>query len=385
MRLTVKSLFLFLVSFTFRLVEAGWQVRGVEARYLYAVYRMDVEISAAKAIADGTWDPKDPDSEKPWKLGRDLKDTSVDTDYPDGREGKYGLNWHSFIRATQNGNSNYPMKDLASRIGDSWMPSLKDVEKLAVFEPDDGRKLKPADDPKALSTDKFTFAGFNLDKILGGLNKGKGRPANDDYFMFDNLLKIVGQRGYELHKQDSTRAKPFFEIMDESLREASMGRALEAEKFKLEGARDDLLKFDKEKNKTPILSKKWFISVTTTVGDKENGIKGGDKSELFKDKEVTKLDVKATVKELKNKVGKNANFPTYKERLKALAKQWGQKGTFGDKDVTWGGNEAKTHEDVRKQQTVLRKAMAKQTGGSVDFGEGGCGYDVPADPKRFRF
>ncbi|KAH6680105.1 hypothetical protein F5X68DRAFT_234622 [Plectosphaerella plurivora] len=133
MRFRFKPLAMLAMSMALDVVHAGWEVRGVEALFMYTAYRMDVDLSSAAAIAAGTWDPTDPDAEKPWKLGRNLPDrtgTALDRPVP-APAGKYGLNFHEFARLAGRSAFTYPRDGPERNAINSWAPTLLSVKNMA--------------------------------------------------------------------------------------------------------------------------------------------------------------------------------------------------------------------------------------------------------------
>ncbi|RGP77359.1 hypothetical protein FLONG3_4497 [Fusarium longipes] len=379
MRLPFNPLtFLAGLSATVKLVEAGHYSRGVEALFMYTAYRMDVELSAAKAIAEGTWDPNDPDAEKPWKLARDIPDddahtTESDWDQPRDRS-KYGHNFHSFIRQTQGKSSRYPQSGTPGfdDLKDRWNPSLEDVKMMAKWgapkDTNTGGTLDPSQ--------KYPYNGFELRKLLGGCCDGNaGADNRDSYFRWHNILSIVGYRVKELYEQDPTAGKPFYDKMRACLVNAHIARTLESEHYKIQGVRK---LFSQIKN----VSQNW-VKVDNKVLMKDH-INGADREESIwrgNDDTMDALNTDETKKNIKAKLT-GGNKPIAKstiEALKDISKNWGSTKA-SDSSSVWGDDQTVLHEKVREQTYVLRRAMQRQMK-STDGSSEGCGFIAPSPPK----
>ncbi|KAH6951384.1 hypothetical protein DER45DRAFT_635421 [Fusarium avenaceum] len=362
------------LSAALKVVEAGSAVRGLEALFMYTAYRMDVELSSAKAIADGTWDPSDPDAEKPWKLGRDLPDdashtTATDWDQPRDPN-KYGHNFHSFIRQTQSANSRYPESGPEWGAVNKWNPTLESVKNMA-------RWAGPASgsggsvDPSA----KFTYNGFDLHKMLGGCCQDKTATNKDAYFRFDNIYKIVGYRVKELYEQDPAAGRQFHDKMSKCLYNTYIGRSFEAEPFKIDGIRAEFAKIKGA-------SRKWVI-VKEKVPVKDHVLGADSPISIWKDKDdliPEALDTSKTRKEIKGSLKGNEKLA--KELVKVMKDAAANWGSTSERDSTkqWGDTQTQLHENVRSQVMTLGEALREQMKSS-DGSSQGCGFQAPNPPK----
>ncbi|EGY15835.1 hypothetical protein VD0002_g7857 [Verticillium dahliae] len=390
MRFNAPSLVVAILGATVRMVHAGMSVRGAEALYIYNVYRMDVEISAARALADGSWSGPGDTREVPWKIGRYLGDSTVPEDYPNGRGNHYGLNFHAFIRLTQGSGSNYPRNNHQSRIADDWMPTLLEVKNLPRFPPDSG-ELMPIDS-NTPTPQRYTFSSFDLHKMLGATSKGAGLNAKNPYFWFDNVLKILGKRAAQLYELDPARGAGYFNNMKPCLRESHVGRTIEIEPFKQEGIGKDLVALAKQQGMGSSFSRNWIK--TKEVTPAENIRKGGDETVYFSQMpdpknanqmvpyKYTAFDSAATSDAIKKNTKKQFR-EALQARMKVMAKEFGTKGPDdenGKPEWILGDEQNVKHENVRKQVWVLKINHERQQD-SATGSASGCGYKKPADPK----
>ncbi|RGP69671.1 hypothetical protein FSPOR_4483 [Fusarium sporotrichioides] len=361
------------LSATLKVVQAGSAVRGLEALFMYTAYRMDVEISSARAIADGTWDPNDPNAEKPWKLGRDIPDddahtTATDWDQPRDPN-KYGHNFHSFIRQTQSANSRYPQSGPKWGAVDRWNPTVESVKDMASWEGPTGSGGGSMD-PSA----KFTYNGFDLHKLLGGCCQNKGATNKDAYFRFDNIYKIVGYRVAELYEKDPAAGKAFHEKMSKCLYNTYIGRTFEAEPFKIDGIRNEFAKI-KGASRSWVEVKK-DVSVTQHV----QGATAASSIWTDEDKIPQALNTKKTKDTIKQKLEGNSKLRKELVKLmKDAAENWGSTSEHDD-EKKWGDTQTQLHENVRAQVMTLGSALGKQMK-STDGSLQGCGFQAPNPPK----
>ncbi|KAM0339001.1 hypothetical protein ACHAPU_011102 [Fusarium lateritium] len=360
------------LSVSLKIVEAGSAVRGLEALFFYTAYRMDVDLSSARAIADGSWDPNDPDAEKPWHIARDLPDdaahtTATDWDHPRDPN-KYGHNFHSFIRQTQGSSSRYPTSGPQWGAVDKWNPTLDSVKGMASWEGATGTGGGDMD-PSA----KFTYNGFDLQKMLGGCCQDKSATNKDAYFRFDNIYKIIGWRVKELYEQNPAAGRAHYEKMARCLYNSYIGRTFEAEPYKITGIRDEFAKIKGA-------SRNWVeVKTNVLVKDHVNGAdtpnsvwKGDDdKIPLALDTSKTKKTIKGALKNNKDLAKKVINV------MKDVAENWGSMPE-NSKDTKWGDAQTRMHENVRKQVFVLGQALGKQMKQGGDSSQ--CGFTAPQSP-----
>jgi hypothetical protein len=362
------------LSATVKVVEAGHYARGVEALFMYTAYRMDVELSSAKAIADGTWDPNDPDAEKPWKLARDVPDddahtTESDWDQPRDRS-KYGHNFHSFIRQTQGKSSRYPQSGAGfDDVADRWNPDMESVKRMAEWgaPSSGGGNMDPSQ--------KYPYNGFDLRKLLGGCCDGNAGSNRDDYFRFHNILSIVGYRVKELYEQNPTAGKPYYEKMRKCLLNAHIARTFESEEFKIKGIRKVFSKINNVSMKWVISDPDKLVKEHVNGADTDDSIWRGEKDTI---KEALNTD--ATKDMIKDSL--KGNKPLAKSTiatLKDVSKNWGS-AKASDSSQVWGDEQTVLHEKVRQQTYVLRKAMKNQLK-NTDGSSEGCGFTAPSLPS----
>jgi hypothetical protein len=377
MRLPFHPLtFLAGLTATVKVVEAGHYARGVEALFMYTAYRMDVELSAAKAIADGTWDPNDPDAEKPWKLARDIPDddahtTESDWDQPRDRS-KYGHNFHSFIRQTQGKSSNYPRSGTPGfdDVSDRWNPSPESVKMMAKWgaPANTGGHMDPSQ--------KYPYNGFELRKLLGSCCDENAGSNRDSYFRFHNVLSIVGYRVKELYEQNPTAGRPYYEKMRICLVNAHIARTFESEEYKIKGVR-------KLFSTLPNASQSWVeVEKNKLVREKVNGA-DVDESIWRGDGDTMKesLNTDVTIHTIKQKLtgGNKALAKSTKAALLDISKNWGT-AKKSDPSQIWGDEQTVLHEEVRSQTSVLRRAMGRQMR-NTDGSSEGCGFTSPTPAK----
>ena len=306
---------------------AGYNSKSAEVEFFYRAYRMDVDVSSAELLAEAEKEGRvaDPDVEKPWKIGRDIKGENMEDDWPDkdvkaqeDKKKRYGLNFHAFVTGAQGTTSSYGRAAARKKIKNPWEPPLSvwaDTRKgesysgernnIARLPRDDGKPLQDLDDTtndpiqskQNLAKKKWSYEKLDPALLFGGLNKATGYDA--DYFDFDNMLAIIAKRASELYQKNPTVAGPHYEAMIKAADEAKLGRDLDGEKFKI-GDIEKLMRrymVDQQKLGAASVSKD---QIKTTV---ETAPKT---SVLFKKWKYSKFSPEETLKHLAS--GK-ANFP----------------------------------------------------------------------------
>ncbi|KAH7363517.1 hypothetical protein B0T11DRAFT_353800 [Plectosphaerella cucumerina] len=382
MRFRFKPLAMLAMSMALDVVHAGWEVRGVEALFMYTAYRMDVDLSSAAAIAAGTWDPTDPDAEKPWKLGRNLPDrtgTALDRPVP-APAGKYGLNFHEFARLAGRSAFTYPRDGPERNAINSWAPTLLSVKNMARWQHRAGQAM-PDIDSNVDMADKFSFGGFDLDKLLGDCCKATTHQGNSNYFQWDNILKVVGYRIHELYQLNPGGAAIYLRDLRAAAKEAVIGRGMDAEKFKSKAIYDSVRRDVEAKlpGKGSSIGRAWVITsptvkVSVQVPNSENSI--------FADNEIKNaVDVKATVKKFKQSLKSNPALRDVAiDSMKHMARKWGS--AAGGSYAQAGDAGALEHERVRAEFITLRSSILKMQGSNVGTGAGECGFSAPITPTR---
>ncbi|KAK5652625.1 hypothetical protein OQA88_10218 [Cercophora sp. LCS_1] len=246
------------------LVAANYDSRGPEVEFFYRAYRMDVDVSVAEFLADPKNAGKDPNVEKPWKLGRNIAGINYPEDWPGTNtvpRGVYGLNFHSWAAGVDKGGY-YGRTAARTRIADPMDPDFKaafaDVKTDGKTYDEPRRnimRLQPEsfnldpynsdgefDDPDSLR--KYSWTGMNPNFLLGDLNKAKRGAKLGDYFEFDNLLGLTAKRCSELYEKNPTVAGPHYAKMAHALEQAHLGRQMESRAYKITGAEKTLAKYE---------------------------------------------------------------------------------------------------------------------------------------------
>lgn len=329
-------------------VAANYDSRGPEVEFFYRAYRMDVDISVAEFLANPENEGKDPNVEKPWQLGRNLKTQNDDLDWPKGGRPHpfYGLNFHAWM-AGVDAQGKYGRAAARSRIDDPVDPDFKAAfgdekdangnyveprKNIMRLPPNDGRALDPIRPDnsfaKPRSLNKFSFTAFNPNEIFGGLNKATKGMNPGNYFEFDNMLGIVAKRCSDLYEKNPAVGKAHYQAMTDALRNAEEGRRMESRKFQVEGAYKVLEKYETSKHlKEGTISRQKNILKTKTKVEpttKSGSWYPGWKSE--------KLDLSATKKSWPKSLAqhKEAIFGKPKSISKGVMVEFVEKWTKGD-------------------------------------------------------
>ncbi|KAM7192237.1 hypothetical protein V8F20_008939 [Naviculisporaceae sp. PSN 640] len=358
----VFSALWFLNSF----VSANIDTRALEIAFAYEAYRLDVEVSVAEFLADPKNEGKDPDVEKPWKLGRDIPAKNEAADGPNGMgtsPRRYGLNVHAFCAGVSKKEFEYGRIAARARIADPWAPDFraaymetKDANGRYVGEPrtiarlprDNGVPLDPIKPDGSFadedSKNKYTWGGYNPTTVLGDLNAAKGKTQGN-YFQVDNVLGILAKRASELYQKNPTVARPYYERMAVLADEAAKIRKIENQGNQAAAFRKYLEQYEK-KNKVknnlisgnPDLIKTRVRTMDTVAGSWCSGWK------------YREIDIEATranwptTSALKEHggaiVGSNGakrKTPDAKQEYTLFSQRWAA-GNFADKKPTGGGN-----------------------------------------------
>lgn len=354
------------------LAEAGRHARGLELLFFYNCYRLDVEVSVAQWLADNPGKtPAEANAARPWSMAKnaEIPNFPEDADPPGGPQ-RYGMNFHTFAVATESNESRYARLEGRAQIADRWMPKPQEVVGIARW-PFDNKSIKMGPDPdNKKDPNRYSYRGFDTIKMLGTLNAKPGALKNDDYFNFDNMLKIVSQRAKDLYERNPEIGRPYFENMVKCLKEAQVARRMEAAAFRKKGVWYHLQKLDAEENKkTRQLSASWMESSKIKIK--------GSESTVFKNWEYEDLDVRKTAERMEKRISPGF-YVKVLQRMNHVADNWQSANP-----ENWDP-EARGHAVVATQEKVLVKKMRQQI---ADGGNpAGCGWDddsvTPKNTKK---
>ena len=349
-------------------VRAGFKSRAAELLYAYWVYRLDVEVSSAQYIADELAkpgrDPKapppDPNEARPWMVANkaqggwnepgDWSSGIIDTSKP-------GLNFHGFVKGTaQPGlGIQYGRLEGQRRVADPWAPKLNEIQDIMRFPFDDGRPLDDINNDRG--DYRYSYKGFDLDSLYGGLGETAKDGPPGRYFKFDNALTILAKRASDLYAKNPALARDYFRLMREALRDGRLARRMEEGSFKIAAAWKFCHAFDLKENKQrPKL-------IEADIKTKSPKILVG----AFKGMSYKDFDVSSTLDGLKKISDK-----TFREKLiKALeeeCKDW-------DTKYNWNSN-GEIHGRIIVREEELEKALKMQLNekGPAPPTALGCGY-----------
>ncbi|KAK4211738.1 hypothetical protein QBC37DRAFT_389408 [Rhypophila decipiens] len=263
----LRSLFSSLWVLSGSLVVANTDTRALELEYNWWAYRMDVEVSTAEFLSKPENAGKNPNDEKPWQLGRNIKASNLPEDWPRGPPiPGFGLNVHAYTAGIAKGDYGRVAARTLPGMDDPWNPDFraayvekKDANGNYVGEPrtimrlprDSGPALDPINSDGTFanekSPNKYSFQGFDPDAVLGPLNGAKGVAAGN-YFQLDNQLAIVAKRCSQLYQKNPDLARPYYEKMARALENAQRIRLLESRGFQIESAKTWLKQYE-DKNK----------------------------------------------------------------------------------------------------------------------------------------